>query len=155
MKTFKHSEQGQIFTDIVLKIFHINGRLISCGDELTAPYGLTSARWQVLGALADGPAPASHIARKMGLTRQSVQRLVNILVDDGFVVTQENPHHRKSPLLHLSPKGQKKFENIVEAWSEIANTVAKGFTAKELQQTLAIIHLLSERISNIDKDKFE
>ena len=51
-------------TDLVLEIFRLNGCLIASGDALVAKIGLTSARWQVLGAIAmqAGPAPA-HCGR--------------------------------------------------------------------------------------------
>lgn len=151
MPTYNHTEEGQIFTDLVIEIFRINGRLVAYGDDLTAPSGLTSARWQVLGALAEGPAPAAHIARKMGLARQSVQRLADILIKDGFVLSGENPHHRKAHLLRLSPHGEERSENLKLAWSEIANEIAQGFSAKQLNQTLSIIRKLSERIPTMNR----
>lgn len=153
IRTHKHTDEGQAFTDIVLEVFRMNGRLIAFGDDLTAPFGLTSARWQIMGALAEGPAPAAHIARKMGLARQSVQRLVDILIRDGFVLTETNPHHRKAHLLRLSPAGNKRYESIMTAWSQIANSVAEACTAKQLNQILDTMRKLSERIPVIDKDR--
>ena len=49
------------------------------GNRLGAGAGLTSARWQVLAALAlaGRPLTVAQIARTMGLSRQSVQRLVD------------------------------------------------------------------------------
>jgi len=54
-------------TDLVLEVFRLNGRLIMAGDALVARIGLTSARWQVLGAIAldTGPAPVVRIADAM------------------------------------------------------------------------------------------
>ena len=40
-------------TDLVLEVFRLNGRMIASGDSLVAKIGLTSARWQVLGAIDD------------------------------------------------------------------------------------------------------
>ena len=48
-----------LLTDLVLEVFRLNGRLIASGDVLVAKIGLTSARWQVLGAIALQPTPAS------------------------------------------------------------------------------------------------
>ena len=63
-------------TDLVLEVFRLNGRLNASGDALVAKIGLTSARWQVLGAIAlkAAPLPVVRIAEAMGLSRQSVQR---------------------------------------------------------------------------------
>jgi DNA-binding MarR family transcriptional regulator len=80
-------------TELILETFRLNGRLLAAGDALVRDLGLTSARWQILGAIALSPVPlpVAHIARNMGLTRQSVQKLVNELQSDGierFVVTR-------------------------------------------------------------------
>ena len=65
-------------TDLILEVFQLNGRLLAAGDALVRDLGLTSARWQVLGAAAMStvPLPVAYIARNMGQTRQSVQRIV-------------------------------------------------------------------------------
>ena len=75
-------------TALILEAFRLNGRLLAAGDALVAGLGLTSARWQVLGAVAASPASLSvaQIARGMGLTRQAVQRLANDMERDGLCV---------------------------------------------------------------------
>src|ERR1700727_4094070 len=84
-------------TDLVLETFRLNGRLLASGDVLVADLGLTSARWQVLGAIALSPVPLSvaQIARNMGLTRQAVQRLVNEMDAAEMVQFRPNPHHHR------------------------------------------------------------
>jgi len=47
-------------TNLILEIFRVNGLLLAAGDRLTRDLGLTSARWQVLGALAEGPLTAAQ-----------------------------------------------------------------------------------------------
>ena len=69
--------RAQVFTDLLLEVFRVNGLLLAAGDDLTRPVGLTSARWQVLGVAEHGPVPVSHVARTMGLSRQSVQITAN------------------------------------------------------------------------------
>ncbi len=44
-----HTQQGQLFTQIVLELFKLNGQLIAEGDRLTKGVGLSSARWKILG----------------------------------------------------------------------------------------------------------
>ena len=66
----------------------VERRLIAAGDDLVSDLGLTSARWQVLGAIALAPAAetVARLARAMGLHRQGVQRIVNELAAEGIVV---------------------------------------------------------------------
>ena len=51
----RHSPGGEALTDLVLAVFRLNGRLLTAGDRLVSDLGLTSARWQVLGAIALAP----------------------------------------------------------------------------------------------------
>lgn len=96
------------FTDIVLEVFRLNGALIAAGDALTRDLGLTSARWQVLGAvaLAGRPLTVAGVARAMGLTRQAVRRIVTDLAAGGLVALAPNPDHRRADLVVLTSAGR-------------------------------------------------
>src|SRR5947208_9580394 len=48
---------------------------------------------------------SAHIARQMGLTRQSVQRTVDLLAADGLVAFADNQHHRRAKLVDFTPRG--------------------------------------------------
>lgn len=90
--------------NLVIKIFETNGRLVETGNALVRSAGLTTAWWQVLGALGYSPMPlpVAHIARNMGITRQAVQRVVDLLLEQGFVALQPNPHHQRAKLVVLT-----------------------------------------------------
>jgi hypothetical protein len=51
----RHRPAGKAATALILEVFRFNGRLLAAGDKLVANLGLTSARWQVLGAIALSP----------------------------------------------------------------------------------------------------
>ncbi len=53
------------WTGLVIEVFRMNGDLLAAGDALVGDLGLTSARWQVLGAIAlfARAAAVAHIAR--------------------------------------------------------------------------------------------
>ncbi|WP_407523081.1 MarR family winged helix-turn-helix transcriptional regulator [Methylobacterium oryzisoli] len=99
------------FTDLVLEVFRLNGALIAAGDALTRDLGLTSARWQVLGAvaLAGRPLTVAGVARGMGLTRQAVRRVVADLGAAGLVASAPNPDHRRADLVVLTPAGREAY----------------------------------------------
>src|SRR6516225_7846228 len=93
-------------TDLILDVFRLNGALLASGDALVGDLGLTSARWQVLGAIALSPVPlpVAHLARNMGLTRQAVQRSVDEMRDDGLVGLDPNPHHKRAMLVAMTER---------------------------------------------------
>jgi DNA-binding MarR family transcriptional regulator len=88
--------------------------MLEAGDVLSAGEGLTSARWQVLGAivLADRPLTVPQISRRMGLTRQGVHTTVSRLVRDGLLELSPNADHRRSPLVRMTERGATTYDSI-------------------------------------------
>lgn len=148
MSDDKHSAGGAILTDLVLEIFRLNGRLLAAGDRLVADVGLTSARWQVLGAVhyADQPQTVSWLARSMGLTRQAVQRVVNELEEEGLIAFRANPAHRRAQLVTLTRKGQAACAAADRRQTPWANSLAKGFERAELAAALDLLSALRARL---------
>src|SRR5271156_2611535 len=107
MKRVRQTRAARLFTELLIEVFRLNGQLLASGDRLTADLGLTSARWQVLGAIDQEVATVSQIARLMGLQRQSVQRLVDILTGDGIVECLPNPSHRRAKLVRVTASGRR------------------------------------------------
>lgn len=146
----QHSREGQIFTDIVLEIFKVNGLLIAEGDELTRPLGLSSARWKVLGALAYSEVPMTvpQIAHTMGQTRQSVQRLTDVMERAGLLSYQNNPYHKKAKLVALSAQGKKKFAALDQKQIPWANLNAADISAADMQVTLSVLKKIAQRFDS-------
>jgi DNA-binding MarR family transcriptional regulator len=145
-----HSRAGAAFTVLVLETFRLNGRLLAAGDKLTKELGLTSARWQVLGTLrhAEAPIPVPRIARHMGLQRQSVQRIVDLLSEQGFVRFAENPNHRRAKLVVLTPRGRAAVESARRLQVGWANDIAEGLDAAELDSAVAVVRELRRRLGD-------
>jgi predicted ArsR family transcriptional regulator len=76
-----------LLTDVILLIFRVNGQLLVAGDRLVEHLHLTSARWQMLGAVALSPSlrTAPQLAAAMGVTRQGAQKQLNLLLETGLV----------------------------------------------------------------------
>ncbi|MFG1480182.1 MarR family winged helix-turn-helix transcriptional regulator [Xanthobacter sp. V4C-4] len=127
---------------LALEVFRLNGALIATGDALVAPLHLTSARWQVLGAIADaGEAlPTAGIARNMGLTRQSVQRVVDDLCAQGLVGFAPNPHHKRAKLVQLTPEGKVAFAAASVCWAPLADALAALLGPPALEQAADVLH---------------
>jgi DNA-binding MarR family transcriptional regulator len=148
MRSKAHTPAGQALTDLILAIFRLNGRLLVAGDRLVADLDLSSARWQVLGAiaLAATPQPVAWLARNMGLNRQGVQRIVNEMRDEGLLELQPNPHHRRAHLVVLTKRGKEAFEAAARLQAPWVNALAKDVSVKELMSTHRVIAALSERL---------
>jgi DNA-binding MarR family transcriptional regulator len=135
-------------TGLILEVFRLNGGLIAAGDRLVADLDLTSARWQVLGAIALSPTPepVARLARAMGLHRQGVQRIVNELETEGIVALADNPHHRRARLVRLTRKGEALFREADRRQKPWAKDLAKGFEAKAIDAAQTLLKSLRERL---------
>ncbi len=116
---------GESFSELVVQIFQLDGELAAAGDALAKPAGQTSARWRVMAAVEDAPSTVAQIARAWGLARQSVQRVADVLVKEGFALYEENPGHRRAQLVRLTPQGRSALRRIQAAqrvWADALGT---------------------------------
>lgn len=137
----KHTKQGQLFTQIVLELFKLNGLLVAEGDQITKELGLSSARWKILGALALSPQPMTvpHIANEMGQTRQSVQRLADAMYKDGFLDFLENPHHKRAKFVVMTNKGKEIYTLLEQKQIPWANSSSAAISAGDMYVTLSVL----------------
>jgi len=141
-------QRHDALTRLILEVFRVNGGLIAAGDRLVADLGLTSARWQVLGAIALSPAPepVARLARAMGLHRQGVQRIVNELEAEGIVALDDNPHHRRAKLVRLTRKGEALYREAERRQKPWARALAKGLDPKAIGAANALLKSLRGRL---------
>lgn len=135
-------------TELIVEIFRLNGRLLATGDALVAEIGLTSARWQVLGAIAASPValPVAHLARNMGLSRQAVQRLANEMEAEGLLVFDDNPHHERARLVRMTARGRSVFDAAMKRQRPWAAALAADLSTTEVARTSAMLRGLRERL---------
>ena len=124
---------GDAFTALVLQVIRLNGRFTVAGEALARPAGQTLARWLVLEAVQERPATVAQIARTMRLARQSVQRLADVLVRDGFAAYEENPAHRRARLVRLTPDGRSALYTIQAAQRSWAAALGAELGEAELR----------------------
>ncbi|MBL4691974.1 MAG: MarR family transcriptional regulator, partial [Magnetovibrio sp.] len=141
-----HTNTGYLFTELLLEVFRFNGALLADGDRITADIGLTSARWQVMGTIDDRSLAVPHIAREMGLTRQGVQKTVNILGKEGLIELQNNPHHKTAKLVQITPKGRQRLDLASKIQMEWANTLTQTLNIDDLKTAYNVIQILRIKI---------
>jgi DNA-binding MarR family transcriptional regulator len=140
--------RGEAATGVILATFRTNGRLLEAGDRLSAPHGLTSARWQVLGAIAlsDRPLTVPQVARRMGLTRQSVHATVDRLVRDGLVELVSNDDHRRSQLVRLTELGRDRYEALDGDQGAWVDDLTNGISRSDLDTARRVLVELARRL---------
>jgi DNA-binding MarR family transcriptional regulator len=144
------TSRGEATGKLIYEVLRLHGRLIAAGDALMAELGLSSARWQVLGTVAAAARPLTvpDLARILGQSRQSLQRLVNEMVEDDLLRLVDNPAHRRSP--HVEPtEAGRRLHAEVEArripWTEGIAEKLGDVDAAAAARALAALRAVLER----------
>jgi len=155
MNKTKRTPAGDALTGLILDLFRLNSRMLAAGDRLVAGLGLTSARWQILGAIAeaDRPQPVAWLSRDLGANRQNVQRIVNDLHKEGLVAFKANPHHRRAQLVVLTDKGRQTFDAAMRLQGPWVNSLSDGFLVKDIQIVHRVIIALRQKLESNGPEK--
>ena len=137
--TIKRNRGGDAVSNLMLTTFKLNGAFLAAGDKISAPSGLTSSRWQVLGTLMWGDMTVSGIAREMGLSRQAVQRIANVLAEEKLIVFLDNPNDKRAKLASATDAGREAIHSLAERQYIWANTTAEGIDPKEIEQAVEVM----------------
>ncbi|MQM25891.1 MarR family winged helix-turn-helix transcriptional regulator [Glycomyces albidus] len=111
---------------MAVTVFKLNGQFLHVAEGLARPAGLTAAHWQVLGAVLRMPLPVAGIAREMGITRQAVQRIADILAANGMVEYLPNPAHRRAKLVAPTEQGREAVRRIGPAHAAFADRLCEA-----------------------------
>ena len=141
--------EQELLSAAAITTFKLNGQFLALAEELARPAGLTAAWWQVLGAVLREPLTVAGIAREMGITRQSVQRVADILAERGLARYLPNPAHRRAKLLVPTEQGRAAIARIGPGHAAAAGQLAKTLGEQPLADAVAALRSLS---AALDKD---
>ncbi|MFE2047734.1 MarR family winged helix-turn-helix transcriptional regulator [Streptomyces sp. NPDC059459] len=143
-------ERQDLLSRAALGAFRLNGQFLAVAEELARPAGLTAARWQVLGAVLREPLPVSGVARAMGITRQSVQRVADLLVEGGLAEYRPNPAHRRAKLLAPTGAGYAAVARIDPGHAALAGRLAEAYgSVAELAAAVEAVERLSKALDEM------
>jgi len=137
-----NTEAGAVLTEIVLATFRLNARFLDAAQDLAAHGDLTAAWWQVLGGILDQPRSVAAIGRRMGMTRQGVQRVADLLVKRGLAEYRPNPDHRRAKLLAVTEAGYWAIRQISLVAHPWGNRIGGHLGVDELRNTLSTMRQL-------------
>jgi len=130
----RRTSEGNAYSSVAVKILHLNSLLTAAGAGLAASAGQTSSRWRVLAAAEVKTMTVAEIARALGLTRQSVQRMADLLTEEGFTIYKENATDKRTMYLSLTGKGRKALTTIQAEQARWANEMGDKLGATSLKQ---------------------
>ncbi len=139
----------EVANDLIIEIFQVKTLLLEQGDALVAPIGLTSARWQVLGAISRSTVPMTvpMIAEAMGLSRQGVQKQVNQMLVEGVCQPRHNPQHARSDFIVLTEQGQASFAQAMSLSNAWVHSLIQGQSHEAMMIALGVLKALHQHLN--------
>lgn len=140
------NREQELMSALAKTTFRLHGQLVAIGGDLAQSAGMTGSSWQVLAAVLRTPLAVADVAREIGVTRQSVQRVADLLVEQGLAEYRPNPAHRRAKLLTPTQAGRDAIRRIAPAHAAFAGRLAGELGVAAMEDTLAAVKRLSEAL---------
>ena len=144
LREVKRTAAGAVLTDLIIPTIQLEAHFSRAGEAIAATAGQTLARWLALEMVADQPATVAQVARRLALTRQSIQRIADLLEEDGLTEYADNPDHQTSKLMRLTPRGRRTLRAIQTAQRLWANSVGAKIGEANLRQARRVVDQLTQ-----------
>ncbi|MBU6527419.1 MarR family transcriptional regulator [Methylocystis sp. MJC1] len=133
---------------LVWEILQTASHLTDSGNRLSAPFGLTAARWQVMGAISHQALTIAEVARRLSQTRQGVQRLADELVRDGLAAYSPNPRHVRAKLLAPTSRGATSYRALMEEQATWMNALSANMQLEDIAAARGVLATLNSALEN-------
>ncbi len=138
---------GQAIEDLIIEIVATFFLLRAEGMRIGVVSSSGEGYWSVLRLLkVNGAQTVPQIARYRYVPRQSVQKLANEMLADGVIELVNNPAHKRSKLLRLTPKGEAVFQELSDRIAVLTETLAQQEDAAQLQNAVVVVKHLHEQL---------
>lgn len=143
-------EAAEAYRLLIADVYQLAATSRRTSESIAARAGQTVARWHVLSAVSTTPLTVAAAARRLGLARQSVHRVVNELLAEGLLSASANPDHKGAPLIRTTSAGDRVLEELVRlSDADRSRRLDRlDVSAAELQRTRrtvrAVLHALED-----------
>jgi len=133
---------------LVADVYELAGRSRRTSEALARALGQSVARWHLMSAVSDQPRSVASAARRLGLARQSVQRVADQLLADGLVRSSADPADARAPRLALTAAGRRALAELVERSDQqrAAQLAGSGLEVDDLREARRVLRRLGEAI---------
>jgi DNA-binding MarR family transcriptional regulator len=93
-----------------------------------------------------GPLTVARIAQMRPTSRQRMRRLADELAAEGLVEFINNPKHRRSKLVRLTPRGDARYRELNARLVTIASTMGVDVGEADIRKSVEIVRQLSDEV---------
>jgi DNA-binding MarR family transcriptional regulator len=142
------------FRQLTRAVFAAHSSVLRHGDRANAAFGQSSARWRVMFNIAQGNGTVAEIAHETDYTRQSIQRLADMLVADGLATYTPDPKDRRKQIITLTAQGSTVLAEMEADFDHWSKRLVKTLGKTNVTQTIEHLHEL-KRVLDADAKHFE
>src|SRR5688500_18202927 len=140
----KTTGQGEAVAELMLEVAQFFFRIRALGQRSGLITSWGGGAFGLLRSLAlIGPLTVPQIAQMRPTSRQRMQRLADELAAEGLVEFIENPKHRRSKLVRLTPTGAARYLELNKKLIAIASTLGGRLSEADIRGTTAAVRQLS------------
>jgi DNA-binding MarR family transcriptional regulator len=141
--------KGAAIADLMLEVAQFFFRIRAVGQRTGLITGWGGGAFGFMRSLAlVGPLTVPQIAEMRPTSRQRMQRLADELAAEGLVEFIDNPKHRRSKLVQLTPKGDGRYRELNARFLAIASAMGVGLSQAEIRRTTEIVRRLSAEVKS-------
>lgn len=146
--TRRQAGRESAIKSVIVEALRAYFRLRAAGRESGAVSPSGGGVWGLMRSLAlEGPQTVPQLARSRPVARQHIQRLADELEADGLVHFIDNPAHKRSKLVQLTPSGEKEFARLDRALEKYAERISNGISEKDARTAAKVLNRLSENVA--------
>ena len=139
--------KGEAIAELMLEVAQFFFRIRAVGQRTGFITSWGAGAFGFLRSLALlGPLTVPQIAGMRPTSRQRMQRLADELAADGLVEFIDNPRHRRSKLVRLTPEGEARYRELNARLAAVASALGRDIDEAEVRRTLAIVRQLSDEV---------
>ena len=139
--------KGEAIAELMLEVAQCFFRIRAVGQKTGLITSWGGGAFGFMRSLALlGPLTVPQIAQMRPTSRQRMQRLADELAAEGLVEFIDNPKHRRSKLVRLTPKGDARYRELNARFLSIASTMGVALSEADIRKTIEIVRQLSDDV---------
>lgn len=120
------------------------------GEAIAARQSQTQGRWQAMWTIEEVPLTVPQIARRLGMTRQNIQRVASELVERDLATFVPNPDHKTSQLLQLTATGRSTLDRLNSTANRWHQAILATFTADDVASLRRLLERFVAAMRDLD-----
>ena len=143
------NSRGEAIADLILDVAQFFFRIRAFGQKAGFMTSWGAGAFGFLRSLALlGPLTVPEIARMRPTSRQRMQRLADELAAEGLVAFADNPRHRRSKLVRLTRKGDRRYRRLNARLLAVAYGMGADLAEADIRESIAILRRLSDEMKD-------